>query len=121
MTSAHALGIVAESDLVVAFDDLDLPLGRLRLRAAGGCGGHRGMESIAAELGSERFARLRFGIGRPPAGAAQRGLFLGETARLRLDTARTLSAPGMNISTPAMRRSGLAMPFRTAICSTPTP
>lgn len=64
-----ALGIVPESDLVVAFDDLDLPLGRLRLRAAGGCGGHRGMESIAAELGSERFARLRFGIGRPPAGA----------------------------------------------------
>lgn len=65
----EALEIVPESELLVAFDDLDLPLGRLRLRAAGGCGGHRGMESIADELGTERFARLRFGIGRPPPGA----------------------------------------------------
>ena len=58
-----------ESELLVAFDDLDLPLGRLRLRAGGGCGGHRGMESIAAALATERFARIRFGIGRPAPGS----------------------------------------------------
>ena len=66
--AVEALGTEPVSDLVVAFDDLDLPLGRIRLRASGGCGGHRGMESIADELGSQDFARLRFGIGRPPRG-----------------------------------------------------
>ena len=71
-----ALGIAPESDLLVAFDDLDLPFGRLRLRAAGGCGGHRGMESIADVLGSDRFARLRFGIVRGAAGVALLPLLL---------------------------------------------
>jgi peptidyl-tRNA hydrolase, PTH1 family len=52
--------------MVVIFDDLDLPVGSLRLRPAGGSGGHRGMESIIATLGSEDFPRLRVGIGRPP-------------------------------------------------------
>jgi len=55
-------------ELIVVFDDLDLPLGRLRLRAAGGAGGHRGVESIVSELETTQFARLRFGIGRPQAG-----------------------------------------------------
>jgi len=55
-------------DVVVVFDDLDLPLGRLRVRAGGGPGGHRGMASIIEAIGSKAFARLRFGIGRPPAG-----------------------------------------------------
>jgi PTH1 family peptidyl-tRNA hydrolase len=52
--------------LVVVYDDLDLPLGSLRLRPFGGTGGHRGMESIVQELGSDQFPRLRIGIGRPP-------------------------------------------------------
>lgn len=55
-------------DLVVVYDDLDLPFGRLRLRAAGGAGGHRGVASIILSLDTKRFARLRFGIGRPPTG-----------------------------------------------------
>jgi PTH1 family peptidyl-tRNA hydrolase len=61
-------GVDPGRDLVVVYDDLDLPLERIRLRARGGCGGHRGMQSIAAELDREDFARLRFGIGRPPPG-----------------------------------------------------
>ena len=69
-SAVEAFRLTPERDLIVVFDDLDLPEGRLRLRAAGGCGGHRGMESIAAELGTESFARLRFGIGRPPQGQA---------------------------------------------------
>ena len=55
-------------NLLVAFDDLDLPVGQIRLRAKGGHGGHNGMRSIIEALGSEEFARLRVGIGRPPEG-----------------------------------------------------
>jgi PTH1 family peptidyl-tRNA hydrolase len=52
-------------DLVVVYDDLDLPAGTLRIRPAGGSGGHKGMQSIIAVLGIENFARVRVGIGRP--------------------------------------------------------
>jgi PTH1 family peptidyl-tRNA hydrolase len=55
-------------DLMVVCDDLDLPLGKIRIRRTGGCGGHRGLESIAASLGSTSFSRLRVGIGRPAVG-----------------------------------------------------
>lgn len=51
------------SDLIVVYDDIDLPLGRIRVRESGSAGSHNGMKSILAELATERFARLRFGIG----------------------------------------------------------
>ena len=49
--------------LLVIFDDLDLPLGSIRIRPQGGSGGHRGMRSIIQELGEETFPRMRLGIG----------------------------------------------------------
>ncbi len=54
--------------LLVVYDDLDLPLGVLRLRPDGGSGGHRGMQSVIQHLGTNAFPRLRLGIGRPPGG-----------------------------------------------------
>jgi PTH1 family peptidyl-tRNA hydrolase len=54
--------------ILVIYDDLDLPLGRLRLRPYGSSGGHNGIKSIIAALGTEGFARLRVGIGRPERG-----------------------------------------------------
>ncbi|MGH2447504.1 MAG: aminoacyl-tRNA hydrolase [Chloroflexota bacterium] len=52
--------------LLVVADDLDLPFGTLRTRPGGSSGGQRGIESIIRELGTDQFARLRLGIGRPP-------------------------------------------------------
>jgi PTH1 family peptidyl-tRNA hydrolase len=62
---------VALSDLLVIYDDLDLPLGRIRVRQKGGSGGHKGMRSIVKALGTEDFPRLRIGIGRPARGEPQ--------------------------------------------------
>ena len=62
---AHCPAVLPVSGLLVVYDDLDLPLGRIRLRPSGGAGGQRGMQSILSTLGHEDFARLRFGIGRP--------------------------------------------------------
>lgn len=53
------------SSLLVVHDDLDLPVGTLRLKVGGGEGGHNGLRSITEQLGGNGYARLRFGIGRP--------------------------------------------------------
>lgn len=52
--------------LLVVHDELDLPLGTLRIKQGGGTAGHQGLNSIVRCLGTKEFARLRFGIGRPP-------------------------------------------------------
>jgi PTH1 family peptidyl-tRNA hydrolase len=80
--------------LVVVHDDLDLPLGRLRLRRGGGAGGHRGVASLLEHLDSPDFVRLRIGIGRPPAGVPVEGYVLQEFASSERDTLRETLARG---------------------------
>jgi PTH1 family peptidyl-tRNA hydrolase len=52
--------------VLIAHDDLDIPLGTIRIRPGGGPGGQRGMASTIEQLGTKDFPRLRIGIGRPP-------------------------------------------------------
>jgi PTH1 family peptidyl-tRNA hydrolase len=60
-------GILPAAVLVI-HDDLDLPFGKIRIRRKGSSGGHKGIESIASQLGTTEFPRIKVGIGRPPEG-----------------------------------------------------
>jgi peptidyl-tRNA hydrolase, PTH1 family len=65
-------------DLIVVYDDIDLPLGKLRIRPSGSAGTHNGMRSIVTALGTEKFARLRIGIGGVDSAGRLRDYVLGE-------------------------------------------
>lgn len=72
---------VAPERLLVISDDFALPLGRLRLRASGSAGGQNGLKHIIERLGSERFPRLRFGIGPVPENWDAADFVLGKVSR----------------------------------------
>jgi PTH1 family peptidyl-tRNA hydrolase len=76
-------------DLVVAYDDVDLPLGTLRLRPSGGSGGHRGLQSIVDRLGTQRIARIRLGV-------------RGESVKPHTDTADYVLSPFATDEEPAV-------------------
>jgi PTH1 family peptidyl-tRNA hydrolase len=77
---------VPPGQVVVVYDDLDLPLGRLRIRERGSAGGHRGMASIIERLGTDQLIRMRVGIGRPAGGSADAaGYVLGDFASAERD------------------------------------
>ncbi len=69
---------IEPAEVLVIYDDMDLPLGRLRLRPGGSAGGHNGVRSIIAHLGTDAFPRLRIGIGKRGGGGAQTGHVLGK-------------------------------------------
>ena len=72
---------LAPARLIVVHDDLDLPVGRLRIVTAAGPGGHRGVGSIQERLGTTDFARIRVGIGRPEIGEDAAGRVLADVAQ----------------------------------------
>ncbi|MDX9867933.1 MAG: aminoacyl-tRNA hydrolase [Kiritimatiellia bacterium] len=76
-------------DLTVVLDDADLPLGTLRIRAAGGTGGHRGLTSVMEALGSDAFARVRLGVGREGRGSLADHV-LGKFDEARQEKARAV-------------------------------
>ena len=51
-------------DLLIVYDDMDIPLGKIRLRLSGSAGGHNGMKSIISHVGGQKFPRCRIGIGK---------------------------------------------------------
>ena len=57
---------ISGEDLLIVHDDMDLAFGKIRLRDQGSAGGHNGIKSILAELGTDKFWRLKLGVGRPP-------------------------------------------------------
>ena len=66
---------IAPADVVAIYDDMDLPLGKVRIKRSGSHGGHNGMRSIITALGTDAFPRVRVGIGRPlEAGVQQSGI-----------------------------------------------
>lgn len=89
------------SQILIVTDDLNLPLGTLRLRAGGSEGGHNGLKSVAQMLGSKEYPRLRFGVGEPPreerasagtAGYVLRPFSPGEWDAVETTTARAADA-----------------------------
>jgi PTH1 family peptidyl-tRNA hydrolase len=89
---------VLPEHLLVVLDDLDLPVGALRLREKGSHGGHNGLRSIIEALGTSAFPRLRIGIGRPPAGVDPADYVLERPTadeRRRLDDAVAEAAEGV--------------------------
>ena len=78
---------IALSDVLVVVDDVNLSLGRLRIRARGSPGGHNGLRSVAGQLGTDEYARLRIGVGR---GDGRRDLADHVLARFEADERETI-------------------------------
>lgn len=110
------LGVKAE-DFVVIHDDLDLPLGRIRIRQRGGAAGHRGVLSILETLPSQDFFRVRVGVGRPPRGVdptdyvlepflPEEEIFAKEVVPQAAEAVETLLAEGPLVAMERFNRAG---------------
>ena len=82
-------------DLIVIHDDMDLPLGSIRVKSGGGSAGHNGIKSVVEKLGTEEFVRVRIGIDKPTHNGPYIDYVLGEPkgkAKEELDAGCTLAA-----------------------------
>lgn len=84
-------------DILVIYDDLSLELGKMRFRASGSDGGHNGIKSIIQHLGSNKFARLKIGIGPQPAIPAE-NFVLQNFSKEQLETLKTVLDKAINAS-----------------------
>lgn len=122
---AADLGIPPDS-ILVAHDELDLPLARVRLKRGGGTAGHRGLESLVEALGTRAFARLRIGIGRPPEGVAVVDFVLAPfpaSERVALERALDAALPGVEVWVRAGIEAAMAVVHAppNALVGTPAP
>jgi peptidyl-tRNA hydrolase, PTH1 family len=78
-SACKSLGLVP-GDLIVVHDEIEIPFGTLRVKVGGGHGGHNGLRSVNAVLGSGDYIRLRVGVGRPPQGGDVAGYVLSRFA-----------------------------------------
>jgi len=90
--------------LVVVHDDADLGLGRVRVRAGGGAGGHRGIQSIIETAGLCDFVRVKLGVGRPPAGEDLADFLLADFDASEEVTASALIAAGADATLTVLQR-----------------
>lgn len=109
-------------DVLVAYDDVDLPLGQIRIRRGGGAGGHRGLESVIAELATQQIPRLRIGVrGQTPwrdtAGYVLAPFEADEQATIRAVVERSADAVRMMLR----RGIGVAMNTYNKKPETPSP
>lgn len=74
-------GIDEPARVVVIHDELDLPVGRVKIKLGGGLAGHNGLKSVKAHLGTDDFLRVRMGVGRPPEGQRGADYVLGRPSR----------------------------------------
>jgi len=88
---------IPSHDLIVIYDELDLPLGTLRIRERGSANGHNGAKSVSGALGTEEWLRIRIGVGRPPRDVAP------------LADGREMKAGGTDYLLSPMRRQELAV------------
>ena len=96
--------------IMVVLDDIDLPLGTIRMRPGGGTGGHRGLDSIQGLLGNNNFARLRLGVGRPKPNRDVSGFVLGNFAKTETELLeRLLETAGDQLACWVRQGIGLAM------------
>ncbi len=71
---------VTAGDVILLYDDLDLPAGKLRIRPGGSAGGHNGVRSVIEQLGNDAIPRVRIGVGRPKQGRDPTGHLLGKVS-----------------------------------------
>ena len=98
----RSYGIQEANHIVIVHDELDLDVGRLRLKEGGGLAGHNGLRSITQHIGTTEYVRLRIGVGRPPASQAGSEYVLrrpGKADRAMLDDAVQSAADGIELLT----------------------
>ncbi|MCS7240210.1 MAG: aminoacyl-tRNA hydrolase [Candidatus Bipolaricaulota bacterium] len=112
---------LSPGELLIVYDDVDLPLGEVRLRPAGGPGTHRGMQSVLFALGTEDVPRLRIGIGAPPPNTDLRdfvlsppkpeeALVLAEACDFAAELASIFLENGLSVALDAFSRRRPARP-----------